>query len=374
MAVPFLDLSAQYLSIQQEISSAIEEILHSHAFIKGPSVTKFETMFSEYLGSKHCVGVGNGTDAIFLTLKALGIGHGDQVITVPNTFIATSEMISATGAEIVWADIKTDTYLMDISSLDSLITEKTKVLLPVLLYGNVPDMETLSKYAKDKGLYLVADAAQAHGAKWNQQHITDFVDAATFSFYPGKNLGAYGDAGAVVTNNAQIAEKIRMLADHGRKEKYVHQLEGYSSRLDSLQASVLSVKLPHLGEWNSLRQQKALLYSENLRHIPEITLPASLSQSDHVYHLYVIRVRGYRDELVKHLKERGIQTGIHYPLPLPFQPAYEKKMWPEDLSRLSYTKQIADEILSLPIFPEMTNEQVKEVCDAIHSFFIKIRR
>jgi dTDP-4-amino-4,6-dideoxygalactose transaminase len=374
MTVPFLDLSAQYHAIETEISQAIDEILLSHAFIKGPSVTKFENMFAEYLHARHCVGVANGTDAIFLTLKALGVGPGDQVITVPNTFIATTEMITATGADIVWADIDTDTYLMDINSLDSLITEKTKVILPVLLYGNAPDMEKLAAYTKTKRLHLVVDAAQAHGAKWNTRNITDFVDAATYSFYPGKNLGAYGDAGAVVTNNSQTAESVRMFADHGRKDKYIHQFEGYSSRLDSLQASILSVKLAYLDKWNSQRHQVATSYSLKLQDIPELTVPTSLSQAYHVYHLYVIKVQEHRDQLAAYLKERGIQTGVHYPLPLPFQPAYANKTSQQDRNRFSYVKQISDRILSLPIFPEISEEQVDSVCNAIHSFFESTRR
>lgn len=369
MSVPFLDLSAQYSTIESEISRVLKDVLLSHAFIKGPSVAKFENAFAEYLSAKHCVGVGNGTDAIFLALKALGVGPGDQVITVPNTFIATTEMITATGADIVWADISPETYVMDTNSLEFMITEKTKVILPVLLYGNVPDLKRLRELTKSRGLYLVADAAQAHGARWENRSIMDFSDAATYSFYPGKNLGAYGDAGAVVTNDEQIAESVRMLADHGRKEKYIHKVEAYSSRLDSMQASVLSVKLQYLEEWNSKRREVAELYGQRLKGLPEVTLPSSLPQASHVYHLYVVRVNRRRDQLAAYLKEQGIQVGVHYPVPLPFQPAYEHKVTAQDRSRFSYVKRISDEILSLPMFPEMTEGQVKEVCDALYTFF-----
>ncbi len=368
MSVPFLDLGAQYRLIQPEISRALDEVLESHAFIKGPAVADFEQSYADWLGAKECVGVANGTDALFLTFKALGIGPGDQVITVPNTFIATTEMISATGAQIVWADISPDTYLMDISSLEPLLTERTKAILPVLLYGNIPDMETLAAFAKERGLYIVADAAQAQGAKWNGRSLTDYCDIATYSFYPGKNLGAYGDAGAVVTNDSRLAERIRMLANHGRKEKYIHQFEGYSSRLDSVQAAVLSVKLRYLDEWNDARRGVAGRYAEELSGIDGLALPICSPEALPVYHLYVVRT-GERDHLAAFLKERGIQTGIHYPLPLPFQPAYEEKVSPEDCSRLEYVRRISDEILSLPMFPEMTQEQINEVCGAVRAFF-----
>ena len=368
-----MDLGEQFRVLKPEVSTAINEILSSHAFIKGPAVGAFEKSFANWLEVQNVVGVANGTDAIFLALKALGVGPGDQVITVPNTFIATTEMISATGAEIVWADVSEETYLMDLSSLDELVTDRTKVILPVLLYGNVLDMEALRSFASEKNLRILVDAAQAHGAKWGSYSITDFCDIATYSFYPGKNLGAYGDAGAIATNDKSIAEKIRMISDHGRNEKYIHKFEGYSSRLDSIQAAVLSAKLPYLDDWNSSRRKVASIYAEKLSGISELSIPFSLPKASPVFHLYVVRAGVYRDRLARYLKQRGIQTGIHYPLPLPFQPAYEEKVSQEDKLRFDYVRQISDEILSLPMFPEMTESQIFEVCDAIDCFFALVR-
>jgi len=368
MKIPFVDLKAQYLSIKDEIDSAIQKVLDSAQFIKGPQVEKFEKEFAEYAGAKYCVGVGNGTDALYLALRALGVGPGDEVITVPNTFIATTEAISLTGAKIVWCDIDYDTYLIDANKVENLITEKTKAILPVHLYGNVAELEPLRKIADKYNLYLISDAAQAHGAKYKGKDINYYSDVTTYSFYPGKNLGAYGDGGAVVTDDSNLAKKVRMIANHGREEKYIHKFEGINSRLDSLQAAILSVKLKHLDEWNAKRKIIARSYSRFLQKFEWIKTPTIRSYVDAVFHLYVIELKnGRRDELKKHLAEMGINTGIHYPVPLHKQPAYIKFLRAKN-ERLGYIEEITKRILSLPIYPEMNEEDLHYIFKAFRNF------
>ncbi len=364
--VPFLDLNAQHESIKDQIMDAVHSVIESKNFIKGPFVTEFESSFAKYLGARHCIAVANGTDALFLALKALGIGPGDEVISVPNTFMATSEMITASGAKVVWANINSDTMQLDTESVTSLITPCTKAIIPVHLYGNIVDMEPLADIARDHGLSIINDAAQAHGALYKNQSLVAFGDITTYSFYPGKNLGAYGDAGAVVTNRDDCAIKVRMLSDHGRTEKYIHEFEGYSSRMDAIQAAILKVKLPYLEKWNEKRRAIAREYDaafsqmENIH--PMTVTPSTLP----VYHLYVVQVPApRRDALRKHLLNAGIQTGIHYPVSLPYQPAYRTKAL-ED--RFSSVQQQANSLLSLPIFPEMTDKQLQSVIEAVKSF------
>lgn len=361
MKIPFVDLSAQYLSIKEEIDREILSVLESTKYIKGSHVEKFEKEFAEYAGAKHCIGVGNGTDAIFLALRALGIGPGDEVITVPNTFIATTEAISLAGGKIVWSDIDYETYLMDASKVESLITEKTKAILPVHLYGNVAELEPLRKIADKHNLCLVSDAAQAHGAKYNGRDVNYYSDISTYSFYPGKNLGAYGDAGAVVTDDDTLAKRIRMLADHGRSDKYVHQFEGINSRLDTIQAAILSVKLKYLDTWIDKRRKVATEYNRLLAHNELIRVPFVHDWIRHVYHLYVVQVvERDRDQLLECAKSAGISMGVHYPVPLHKQPAYENgyTSFPE-------IERIATRLLSLPLYPEIEPNMLLRVVESL---------
>ena len=361
MKIPFVDLKAQYLSIKDEIDSAIQEVLDSTQFIKGPQVEKFEKDFADYVGANHCVGVGNGTDALYLALKALGVGPGDEVITVPNTFIATTESISLTGAKIVWCDIDYDTYLMDPTKVEDLITEKTKVILPVHLYGNVAELEPLRKIADKYNLCLVSDAAQAHGAKYKGKDINYYSDITTYSFYPGKNLGAYGDAGAIVTDDKKLAKKIRMLSDHGRSKKYIHEFEGINSRLDTIQAAILSVKLKYLDEWINKRRKIAEEYNKHLSKLNWLKTPYVNDWVKHVYHLYVIKlIDKDRDELVDYMQSNGITVGIHYPVPLNKQPAYKKRK-----KEFKQIVSISREILSLPIYPEIDKESQNRIINVL---------
>jgi len=367
--VPFVDLKAQYFSIKDEINSAIKEVLESAQFIKGPQVERFEKEFAEYVGAKYCVGVGNGTDALYLALRVLGVGPGDEVITVPNTFIATTEAISLTGAKIVWCDIDYDTYLMDANKVENLITDKTKAILPVHLYGNVAELEPLRKIADRHGLYLVSDAAQAHGAKYKGKDISYYSDVSTYSFYPGKNLGAYGDGGAIVTDNAVLARKIRMLSNHGRIEKYLHEFEGINSRLDTIQAAILLVKLKHLDEWNFKRKKIASHYNELLKKSDWIVTPTIMSWVDAVYHIYIIRIiNDKRDYVIKKLKSEGISCSIHYPVPLFDQPAYSTYTYRNPCEFKDRIRLVTKQIISLPIFPELSLDYVELIVKKLNRF------
>ncbi|MEA4877926.1 MAG: DegT/DnrJ/EryC1/StrS family aminotransferase [Aminobacterium sp.] len=372
MHLPLVDLEAQYTSIKQEIDGAISEVLNSAHFINGKWVKEFEENFASYLDSKYCVSLGNGTDAIYLSLKAIGINKGDEVITVPNTFIATSESISLAGGKIVWCDIDPDTYLMRLDNLESYITSRTKCIIPVHLYGNPVNLFALQKIAKKHSLFILSDTAQAHGAKINNMSIPSLSDIASYSFYPGKNLGAYGDGGAIVTNNKMLAEKVRSIANHGRKEKYIHDQEGINSRLDSIQAAILNVKLKYLNSWTEKRQMLAATYTKKLATIQGIKTPHIEEGVSHVYHLYVIRLLNKsRDELRAFLKDKGIETGVHYPLPLHLQPAYEEQTSELTKERLKQTKEISDQILSLPLYPEMSYDDINYVCLAIEEYMNK---
>ena len=290
MKIPLVDLKAQYERIKDEINAAIQEVIATSAFIGGPYVRAFEEAFAKFCGVKHCIGVGNGTDALFIALKSLGIGAGDEVITASNSFIATSEVITMTGAQVVFCDIDPKTYNIDVSQIEAKIAPQTKAIIPVHLYGQPADMDPLLELACRYGLKIVEDAAQAHGARYKGQMVGSLGDAACFSFYPGKNLGAYGDGGAIVTNDDELALKIRMFANHGRVDKYDHKIEGMNSRLDGLQAAILSVKLKYLEEWTEARRQLAYLYN-NLLADSEIVTPVEIENARSVYHLYVVRLR-----------------------------------------------------------------------------------
>ncbi|HEV8188188.1 MAG TPA: DegT/DnrJ/EryC1/StrS family aminotransferase [Pyrinomonadaceae bacterium] len=359
--IPLVGLFDQYQNIKSEIDTAIQNIINSSAFVGGEAVRSFEKDFAAYCEAKACVGVGNGTDALYLTLRALGVGPGDEVITVAHTFIATSEAIAMTGALPVFIDVLDDTMLMDPSKIEAAITPRTKAIIPVHLYGQSCDMDAIMEIARKHGLKVVEDAAQAHGGRWRGQRVGSIGDAATFSFYPGKNLGAFGDAGAVVSQDEDLMEHVRMLANHGRLEKYTHKMEGVNSRLDGMQAAILSVKLRHLDEWNSKRRAHADFYLDSLSH-DEFRPQAVNPNAEPVWHLFVVRV-AEREALQKKLKDEGVATGIHYPVPLHLQPAYQHRQIP--LGSLPVTEAAANQVVSLPMYAELTGSQLELIVNAM---------
>jgi dTDP-4-amino-4,6-dideoxygalactose transaminase len=356
----------QYAAIRDEINSAIQQILDQTDFISGLAIKEFEQHFSDYCKTKGTVGVASGTTAIHLALIACGIGKGDEVITTAHTFAATGEAIVHAGAIPVFVDIDPLTYLIDSSLVDAAITPKSKAILPVHLYGLSADMDSLGDIAKRHNLWLIEDAAQAHGALFHGKPCGSLGDIACFSFYPGKNLGAYGDAGAVTSSNLDLLGKVRQLHDHGRSGKYTHEIIGYGERLDTLQAAILDVKLNYLENWNTQRRAHAAFYSDLLADI-DVTLPFIPEGLTHIFHQYVIRVPK-RDSLREYLKAQGIETGIHYPIPLHRQPAFEKLGL--DQVVLPQTDKCVEEIISLPIYPEMTENQIEFVVDRIKDFYI----
>lgn len=360
MLVPFVNLGAQYNSIKNEIDLAISDVVLESAFIGGKYLKSFEQNFAHYVGARHCIGVANGTDALFIALKALGIGPGDEVITAANSFVATSEAITMAGGKVVFVDCDEHSYNIDCRLIEKTITKRTKAIIPVHLYGQPADMYAIRAIAKAYNLFIVEDAAQAHGAQYKGIKAGLLGECACFSFFPGKNLGAYGDAGAIVTENDEIAKRARMFANHGRKEKYTHEFEGVNSRLDGLQAAILDVKLKYLEQWTERRIQIARKYDEELHDL--CSIPQVLQGVRHVYHLYVIRVKE-RDRIRGILKEKGVSTGIHYPIPLPFLAAYNYLGHkPEDFPLAHSFK---DDILSLPIHESMTDEEVRYVVEQL---------
>ena len=360
MQIPFVDLKAQYESIKEEINTAISNVILDSAFIGGKYIKSFEQNFANYIGVRHCIGVGNGTDALFIALKASGIGKGDEVITVSNSFIATPEAITMTGAKVVFVDCDIHTYNIDVQKIERAITDKTKAIVPVHLYGQPANMDSIIEIAQRYNLIVVEDSAQAHGAEYKGKKVGTIVPIACFSFFPGKNLGAYGDAGAIVSNSEAFAEKARMFANHGRKEKFNHEFEGINSRLDGLQAAILDVKLKYLEKWIERRRAIAKIYDKELKEI--VITPSVLPDVRHVYHLYVIRVKN-RDKVKEFLADKEIYTGIHYPIPLPFLKAYDYLGHkPEDFP---VTYSIKDEILSLPIHGDMSDNQVEYVIEQL---------
>ncbi len=368
MPVPFLDLKAQYASIKREIDPAIQAVVDSCAFASGPFVEKFEKAFAEYCGAKHCIGVGNGTSALELILRAYGIGRGDEVITVANSFFASAEAISLANATPILVDCNEDDALIDTTKIEQAITKKTKAIIPVHLYGQCADMDTVIAIAKKHSLIVIEDACQAHGSLYKGKKAGlpaetlakagSMAHAGAFSFYPGKNLGAYGEGGAVTTNDEAIAKKIRMLRDHGMPEKYKHAIVGKNERMDGIQGAVLSVKLPHLDAWNNARRKNAALYRELLTDNPNVKLFTAHADRSSNYHLFVMRVKN-RDVVQEKLKQQGISTGIHYPIPIHLQEAYAG-IWKK--GDFPVAENMAGEILSLPMFPELTEEQIRDVC------------
>lgn len=360
--VPFSDLTTQHALIREEIAREINNVIEDSAFIKGRYVAQFEEKFASFCGARNCVGVGNGTDALFLSLKALGIGPGHEVIVPANTFVATSEAVTMAGARVIFIDCDPQTYNIDISAINAKISRRTRAIIVVHLYGQPADLKSIRRIAGENGLKIVQDCAQAHGAEIEGEPLASFGDVLCYSFYPGKNLGAMGDAGAVVTDDDGLAQRVRLLANHGRLSKYDHELEGVNSRLDGIQAAVLNVKLNYLPSWNEARRRSARLYDNLLKDIPGVETPFVLPGMKHVYHLYVIRT-SQRPKLQAFLSEKGIATGIHYPTALPNLKAYAYLgHQPEDFP-VSYAYQ--DEILSLPMYAELTPNMIKYVAEAI---------
>lgn len=360
MEIPFLDLKAQYATIRDEVQAGIQQVMQQTAFAGGPFVEAFEADFARYCQTKYAAGVSNGTAALWLALAALEIGPGDDVITVPNTFIATAEAISFAGARPVFVDVDPQTYTMDPAALEAAITPNTRAVIPVHLFGQMADMRPIMQIARKHDLYVIEDAAQAHGATYQGQRAGSIGDVGCFSFYPGKNLGAYGEAGGVVTNDRDIAERVRMLRDHGQSQKYHHRLVGWNARMDGIQGAVLSVKLKYIDEWNELRRAHAGEYDRRLEALPGVVTPAMAPYGTHVYHIYAIRTR-HRDEVIAALKERGVHCGIHYPLPLHLQEAYRHLDYRQ--GDFPVSEACCAEYVSLPMFPEMTPGHIDYVVE-----------
>lgn len=361
MNVPFVDLKALHEPISADLSNAIARVMRNASFIQGSEVKAFEDAFARYLGVRQCVAVNSGTAALHLALLALGIGPGDEVITVAHTFIATSEAISAVGARPVFVDVDPVSYTMDPAKVEAAITSRTRAILPVHLYGNTADMDALLAIAKRHNLLLVEDACQAHGAQYKGRMAGSMGVAGCFSFYPGKNLGACGEGGAMATNDEALAQKVRMLREHGSVKKYEHVFPGYNFRMEGIQGAVLAVKLPHLDAWNDRRRALAKRYNERLAG-QGIVLPKEEAHSRHVYHLYVIQAED-REALRDHLAQRGIETGLHYPVPLHQQEAYASLGY--HTGDFPVTEQATQHIVSLPMYPDMSLEAVDYVSDAI---------
>lgn len=364
MQVPFVDLKAQFACIKQEIDQAIGQVLSRNDFILGRDVTLFEEEYAAFCEAKYAIGVDSGTSALELALRAFGVGPGDQVITVANTFIATTLAISYTGATPVLVDCDPQTNNLDVSKLEQAVTSRTKAIIPVHLYGQPADLDPILEIARRRGLTVLEDACQAHGARYKGKRVGALADAAAFSFYPGKNLGAYGDAGMITTNDPEIAEAIRRLRDYGQRGKYHHMIKGYNHRLDTVQAAVLRVKLRYLDSWNMSRRAHAKLYNQLLAGSDVIT-PSEPDYAESVHHLYVIRVQD-RDGLQAYLKEKGISTGIHYPIPIHLQPAYAEL--PYRKGSFPITEKYAIEGLSLPMYAELTPDSIAYVANSIAEF------
>lgn len=366
MKIPFVDLKLQYQNLKPEIDKAIAQIVDETSFIGGSHVKKFEDAFAALYGVKHCISCGNGTDSLFILMKMMGIGSGDEVITAANSWISSSETITQTGARPVFVDVEERYYSLNASLLETVITSKTKAIIVVHLHGQMCDMDAIKEIANKHRLFLIEDCAQSHFSEFKGQRAGTSGNAGSFSFYPGKNLGAYGDAGCIITNDDVLAENCRMYARHGGLQKHEHKIEGINSRMDSLQAAILSVKLKYILQWTEQRIHHVDQYNTLLKGIEGLTTPALRPDTKHTYHLYVIRSR-QRNALAGFLKEKGIETALHYPTPLPFLKAYEYlKHKPEDFP---VAWEIKEEILSLPIYPELTEAQIKYVTDTIKEFY-----
>ncbi|MBL7810774.1 MAG: DegT/DnrJ/EryC1/StrS family aminotransferase [Bacteroidetes bacterium] len=366
MHIPFVDLKSQYHSLKPEMDAAIASVLEDTAFIGGTHVSRFEEEFSRLYGVKHCISVANGTDSLYIIMKMLGIGTGDEVITAANSWISSSETISQTGATPVFADVHPGYYSMDETLLEALITPRTRAIIPVHLHGQMVNMDAVMDIAARYKLHVIEDCAQSHFSEFRGKRAGTMGIAGSFSFYPGKNLGAYGDAGCIITNDDELAEKCRMYARHGALQKHKHEIEGINSRMDGLQAAVLNVKLPHILRWTESRIRNAAAYTHALKGIGDLVLPVVRPDSMHTFHLYVIRT-ARRNELAIWLKEKGIETAIHYPTALPLLPAYSRLGLSAKDFPVSASHQ--DQILSLPMYPELTVEMIEYIAGQIKMFF-----
>lgn len=368
MRVPFVDLVKQYQNIKPEIDAAIQDVLNHAAFIGGERVKAFEDAFAQLHGARFCIGTSSGTDSLHVILWCLNIGPGDEVIVPVNTFIATAEAVSLTGARPVFVDHEPGSYNLDISQLEAAITPRTRAVLPVHLYGQSADMDAILQITEQRELLVIEDCCQAHLAEYKGRRVGTFGIASAFSFFCAKNLGAFGEGGAVITNDEGLYNQMRQRHNHGTVQRYVHNLVGHNYRLEGIQAAVLNVKMRYIESWTEARRRNAELYRHVLADIPEVVIPTEMPWGRHVYHLFVVRVPR-RDELRAYLEEQGISTGLHYPIPLHLQEAY---------SELGYKKgdfpiaeASAEEILSLPMFPELTEEQIEYVAHCIRKFYNK---
>ena len=366
MHIPFVDLKAQYNSIKGEIDSAINSVISETAFIGGEYVKKFEDEFTALYGVKHCISVANGTDSLYIIMKMLGIGNGDEVITVANSWISSSETISQTGAKPVFVDIHPEYYSLDEMLLENAITSKTRAIIAVHLQGQMCEMNAIKDICSKHSIYLIEDCAQSHFSELHGKRAGTIGIAGSFSFYPGKNLGAYGDAGCIITNDDGLAVKCKMFARHGALIKNQHQIEGVNSRMDGLQAAILNAKLPYILKWTDARIANALLYKKHFSDIREIILPVIRPNSKHTFHLYVIRA-AKRDELMNYLKNEGIETAIHNPTALPNLTAYKYLGLSEN--NFPIASKYQSEILSLPMYPELTEEKIVFIANKIKSFY-----
>jgi len=364
MKVPLVDVGLQNASLVHELRSVFESALNVSAFIGGQPVAAFEESFASLIGGRHAVGTSSGTSALFLAYKALGVGTGDEVIVPANTYVATAEAVVLCGATPVFADVREGDFHIDPSSIESKLTRKTKLIVPVHLYGQSCDMKPLLKLAKDHSINIVNDTAQAHLSTYRNQSLSHYGEACCYSFYPGKNLGALGDAGAVVSDHKELMQKVKLISDHGCRKKYHHEMMGYNERLDALQAAFLSVKLKHLSGWTQKRQEKAAIYDSLIKDMPLVKIPQQHKDRSHVYHLYVIRVPE-RDKVVAQLNEVGIGAGIHYPFALTQTPSMKNYV----TEPCPVAETLATEIMSLPLFPELNNTQQEYVVEQLKKCF-----
>ncbi|MBI4064197.1 MAG: DegT/DnrJ/EryC1/StrS family aminotransferase [Elusimicrobia bacterium] len=365
-AVPFIDLARSQKPIEKTLEAAARNVLRAGRFVRGPVYQTFTQRFARYCQTNHCVGLANGTDALYLALRALEIGPGDEIITSPFTFFATAETIAAAGAKPVFADINPATWTIDPAAIRQRLSVKTKAILPVHIFGNPADMDAVLDIARRRELFVIEDACQAHGALYKGKKTGSLGDAGCFSFYPTKNLGACGDAGGLVTNNKEIADRVWRLADHGSREKYSHLEVGINSRLDDLQAAILNVKLDHLDQWNNQRREAAAAYRQLLKNISGIVLPQETPGGRAVYHVFSITTKR-RDALRQHLGQRQIAAQVYYPTPLHLLPAL--KNLGHKPGSFPVSEKLAEEILALPLFPGITNKEIERVCGAIGEFF-----
>lgn len=360
--VPFLDLKAHHDPIRQEVMAAIAEVVDVNAFAGGPFVARFEAAYAAYCATKYCIGVGNGTDSLWFSLLALGVGPGHEVITAPMTFMATAEAITYAGARPVFVDINPQTYTIDPAKIEAAITPRTRAIMPVHLFGQCADMDPIMEIARRHGLQVIEDAAQAQGALYRQRKAGSIGDAGSFSFYPGKNLGAWGEAGAITTNDTGLRERLQMFREHGQQRKYFHDVVGWNGRMDGIQAAVLAVKLKYLDQANDGRRRAAARYTELLAGVDGLTLPVEAGYARHIYHVYAVRVTG-RTAIMQRLEELGIGCGIHYPLPVHLQKAYANLGYKQ--GDFPVSEACAESFLSLPMFPELTDAQIELVVAAL---------